>query len=154
MVSRLFAPDGARYDNASRSWSNTTIMLICQYTISGTPELRLRDGQIRSRAPQPDGCRLRGSLLRPLAYLLIGQCAERVVDDDRSEILHAERGALHLCLVQELGGDDHCRGAAGCFETDAVMRTARRARPSIADRRQDDIVGVGDCRKQGRIGVL
>src|SRR5207237_5262339 len=37
---------------------------------------------------------------------------------------------------------------------DAVMRTARRARPSIADRGQDDVVLGNDLGEERRIGVL
>ena len=38
-----------------------------------------------------------------------------MIDNHWSEITHAERVALHLRLVQELRGDDNCRGAAGGF---------------------------------------
>ena len=47
---------------------------------------------------------------------LVGQGAERVVDDDRREIGHAERVALHLRFVQEFGRDDDRRRPAGGFE--------------------------------------
>jgi hypothetical protein len=67
-----------------------------------------------------------------------------MVDNDRGEIAHAERMALHLCLVQELGSDDNRGRPAQCFESDAVMRTARSARPSVADRRQHHVVIGGD----------
>ena len=40
-------------------------------------------------------------MLRALLDLLVGQRAERVFDHHRGEIVHAERIALHLCLVQE-----------------------------------------------------
>ena len=106
------------------------------------------------RAPEQDADALGGGLLRALLDFLVGQGAERVLDHDQSEIAHAERIALHLRLVQELRGDDNCGGAAGGFQSDAVMRTARRARPSVADRGQDDVALGGDCREQGRIGVL
>jgi hypothetical protein len=44
-----------------------------------------------------------------------------------AKLRHAEGIALHLRLVKELGGDDdRCRMTGG-FETDGVMRTARRA---------------------------
>jgi hypothetical protein len=58
-----------------------------------------------------------------------------MLDHDRGEIVHAKRVPLHLGLVQEFGGDDDRRRAAGSFESDAIMRTARCARPSIANRR-------------------
>jgi hypothetical protein len=42
----------------------------------------------------------------------LGQSAERMIDNHRGEIAHAERLALHLCLVPKLGGDDdRCRPA-------------------------------------------
>jgi DUF917 family protein len=73
---------------------------------------------------------------------------------DVGEIVHAKRIALHLRLVQEFRSDDNCRGAAGCFEADAVMHTARRARPSVADRGHHDVVGGVDGRDQRRVGLL
>jgi hypothetical protein len=66
-------------------------------------------------------------MLRPVIDLFIGQCTDWVVDNHGSEIVHAERVALHLRFVQEFGGDDDRCRAAGGFEPDAVMRTARRA---------------------------
>lgn len=93
-------------------------------------------------------------MLRALLDFLLGKGAERVLDHDWGEIAHAERIALHLRLVQELRGDDNCGGAAGCFETDAVMRTARRARPSVADRGHHDVVVHSDGRDQRRVGLL
>ena len=79
------------------------------------------------RAPEQDADALGGGLLRALLDLLVGESAERVPDNDGGEIVHAERIALHLRLVQELDCDDDCRGAAGGFQSDGVMRTARRA---------------------------
>ena len=68
------------------------------------------------------------------------------------EVGHAERGALNLRLVQKLARD-HDRGRpAQRFECNAIMRTARRARPSIADRGQDDVVVGGDLGDQCGIG--
>ena len=90
-------------------------------------------------------------MLRPLVYLLIGQCAERVFDHDRNKLGHAERVALHLCFVQKFDCHDDCGRAAGGFEPDAVMRTARRTRPSVADRRQDDVV-IG-CDRLDQCGI-
>ena len=92
--------------------------------------------------------------MRALLDLLVGESAERVLDHDGVKIAHAERVALHLRLVQELRGDDNCRGAAGGFQSDAVMRTARRAGPSVADRRQDNIVIVRDGLDQCWISFL
>jgi len=84
-----------------------------------------------SRVPsglrQPNRDRLRGGLLRPPLNLRVGQCAERMFDDDRQEVCHAERVALHFGFVQKLGCHDDCGRAAGGFESDGVMRTARRA---------------------------
>src|SRR5438132_7660234 len=77
-----------------------------------------------------------------------------MIDHRRGEIVHAERLALHLRLVQKLGGDDHCRRPARRFQSDAVMRTARSARPSVADRRYHDVVIGRDRRDQRRVGVL
>jgi hypothetical protein len=77
-----------------------------------------------------------------------------VFDHDRGEIAHAERITLHLRLVQEFRGHDNCRGAAGGFQSDAVMRTARRARPSVTDRGEHDVVGGGDGRDQRRVGLF
>ena len=93
-------------------------------------------------------------MLRTFVDLLIRQSAERVSDHDRGEIVHAERIALHLCLMQEFRSDDNCRGAAGGFQSDAVMRTARRARPSVADRGHHDVVIGGNGRDQRWVGLL
>ncbi len=92
--------------------------------------------------------------MRALLDLLVGESAERVLDHDWVKIAHAERVALHLRLVQEFGGDDDRGRPSQRFELDAVMRTARRARPSIADRGQDDVVGGGDRGEQRWIGIL
>ena len=93
-------------------------------------------------------------LLRALADFAVGQGAERMTDHNRSQIGHSERVTLHPRLVQEFGGDDDRRRAAQGFESNAVMRTARGARPSIADRRQHDVVFSGDRRDQLGVGVL
>ena len=77
-----------------------------------------------------------------------------MIDDGRSEIGHAEGLALHQRFVQEFGGDDDRGRAAQGFEADGVMRTARRARASIADRGQDHIVFGRDGFDQSRIGVF
>ncbi len=83
--------------------------------------------EISQRLPEQNADALGGSLLRASVDFLVGQSAERVLDDHWGKIVHPERVALHLRFVQEFGGDDdHCR-AAGGFESDAVMRTARRA---------------------------
>ena len=92
--------------------------------------------------PAPHGQAQASGLFGTRRDLGFGQGAERMVDNHRGEIVHAERTALHLCLVQELGGDDNRCRPAQCFESDAVMRTARSARPSVADRGQHD-VGIG-----------
>ena len=60
--------------------------------------------------------------------------------------------ALHLGLVDEFGGDDDRGGPSQGFERNSVMRTARRARPSIADSGQDDVVLGSDRREQRRVG--
>jgi len=103
-------------------------------------------------SPEP----ARDGLLRRLGGagvdLGLGDRAEGVVDHDGREVGHTEGGALHLGLVRELGGNDDRGRAAQGFEGDAVMRTARRARPSIADRGQDDVVLGGDPRDQRRVG--
>jgi len=104
--------------------------------------------------PEQDGGALGGGLLRALLDLLVGEGAERVFDHHRGEFVHAERVALHLCLVQEFRSDDNCRGAAGGFQSDGVMRTARRARPSVTDRGHYDVVSGGDSRDQRRVGFL
>ena len=79
----------------------------------------------------------------------LGQGAERVLDDHRDEIAHAEGVALQLRLALELGGDDDRARAAQRFESNAVMRTARCARPSIADCRHHNVV-VGRNRFEQR----
>jgi hypothetical protein len=78
------------------------------------------------RCAQPDRSGLNGGLLRTPLDLLLRQGAERVVDHDGDEVVHAERIALHLCLVQEFRRDDDRRRTSGGFQSDAVMRTARR----------------------------
>jgi hypothetical protein len=108
----------------------------------------------RSERSQPNRDRLCGSLHRPRVDLVIGQCAERVLDYNRGEFRHAERGTLYLRLVQEFSGyDDRSRATEG-LELDGVMRTARRARPSVADRRQYDVVFGRYHLNQRRIGIL
>ena len=57
--------------------------------------------------PAPDGYALPDGLLGARFDLGIGQGAERMVDDHGDEIAHAQGVALHLRLVQELGGDDN-----------------------------------------------
>ena len=57
-------------------------------------------------------------MLRTLVDFLVCESAERVSDDDGGEIVHTERIALHLCLVQEFRGHDNCRGAAGGFQSE------------------------------------
>ena len=108
----------------------------------------------RSERSQPNSDRLRRSLLRPLVDLLIGQCAERVIDYYRGEFRHAERSTLHLRLVHKFSGYHNRGGATGGFELDGVMRTARRARPSVANRRQYDVVIGRNRLDQRRIGVF
>ena len=93
-------------------------------------------------------------MLHTLVDLLVGQSAERMFDHDQGEIGHAERIALRLCLVQEFRSDDNCRGAAGGFQSDAVMRTARRARPSVADRGHHNVVIGRNGRDQRWVGLL
>ena len=77
-----------------------------------------------------------------------------MVDNHQGEIVHAERMALRLCLVQELGGDDNRCRPAQCFESDAVMRTARSARPSVADRGHHNVGIAGDGLDQCPVRVL
>lgn len=103
---------------------------------------------------EPAGEALAERLLGAAVDLGVGQGAERMVDDDRRQIGQAQRVALHQRLVQKLAGDDDRRRAAQGFETDGVMRTARRARASIADRRENDVVLGGDLRDERRIGIL
>ena len=67
-----------------------------------------------------------------------------MIDDHRDEVVQAERVALRLCLVQKLGSHDNRGWPAQRFESDAVMRTARSARPLVADRRQHNVVIGGD----------
>lgn len=91
-------------------------------------------------SPEPHVGALAGCLCGARFDLGLGQCAERVVDDHREQIAHAEGIALQLGLALELGGDDDRRRAAERFEGNAVMRTARSARPSIANRRHHNVV--------------
>ena len=86
--------------------------------------------------------------------LRFGQSAERMIDNRRHEIVHAERVALHFGLVQKFRGHDDCGRPPKGFEADAVMRTARRTRASIANRGQDDVVVGGNGGDQGRVGVF
>src|SRR5712691_2527053 len=87
-------------------------------------------------------CRLR----RTGVDLGIRDRAERVIDDDRVQVRHAERGPLDLGFVEEFARYDDCGWPPQPFECDAIMRTARCARPSIADRGQDDVVVGGNRR--------
>jgi hypothetical protein len=75
----------------------------------------------------PYGYALLDGLLGARFDLGIGQGAERVVDDHRDQIAHTEGVALHLRLVQKLGGDDNRGRPAQRFQSNAVMRTARSA---------------------------
>jgi hypothetical protein len=70
---------------------------------------------------------VRGNLPRPLLDLGVAQGAERMIDNDRGEIGHAEGIALYQRFVQKFGGYNDRRRAAQGFETNGVMRTARRA---------------------------
>ena len=79
------------------------------------PRSRIDQLSISHGAPEQDVGALGGGLLRAFVDLLVGQSAERVFDDDRGEIVHTERIALHLCLMQEFRSDDNCRGASGGF---------------------------------------
>ena len=77
-----------------------------------------------------------------------------MLDDHWDEIAHIKSVALYLRLVEEFGGDnDRCRPAQ-YFESDAVMRTARSARPSVADCRQYNVVISGDYLDQCGIHIL
>jgi hypothetical protein len=61
---------------------------------------------------EPTGDALAEGLLGTPVDFRVGQGAERVVDDNRYQIGHAERRTLHLRFVQEFGGDDDRRRAA------------------------------------------
>jgi len=62
--------------------------------------------------PGPHGDALPDRLLGARFDFRVGQGAERMIDDHRNEVAHAERMALNPRLVQELGGDDdRCRPA-------------------------------------------
>ena len=93
---------------------------------------------------QPPGDGLVGGLGGAGVDLGLRDRAERMVDDDRLKVGHAECSPLNLGLMQELGGDDDGDRPPQGFESDAVMRTARRTRPSIADRGQNKVVLAGD----------
>ena len=67
-----------------------------------------RAAQAERLPPAPYGQALSDGLLGARLDLHLGQGAERMIDNHRGEIAHAERVALHLRLVQELGGDDDC----------------------------------------------
>ena len=104
--------------------------------------------------PEPSRDALAKGLVGALVDFGVGERAERMVDDHRGEIRHAEGLALHQRFVQKFAGNNDRGRAAQGFETDGVMRTARRARSSIADRRQYDVVvGRYGC-EQCRVGVF
>ena len=84
-----------------------------------------QDRSVRLSKPGRNGAR--GGLGGAGIDFGLGQGAQRVIDDDGVEVGHAERGALHLGLIQEFGRDDDRRRPSQRFESDAVMRTARRA---------------------------
>ena len=73
-------------------------------------------------------------------------------DYHRFEMLGAERGALDLGFMNEcIGNDDGCRDPAS-FQADCVVQTARRARPSIANRGDDDVDLRGDLVEERSLG--
>jgi hypothetical protein len=74
-----------------------------------------------------------------------------MINNHRGQIAHAEGVPLRLRLALELGGNDDRRRATQYFEGNAIMRTARGARPSIAYRRHHNVV-VGRNRFEQRRG--
>ena len=57
----------------------------------------------------------------------LGQRAQRMVYNNGHEVGHTEGGTLHLGFVQKFGRDDDCGRPPQRFQSNAVMRTARRA---------------------------
>lgn len=74
-------------------------------------------------------------------------------NDDGNQRFHAERRTLHVCLMRKNGRDHDGCWYPGLLERDGVVRTARRARPSITNSRQRNIVFGRDPRYQLRLGI-
>jgi hypothetical protein len=84
------------------------------------------------------------SLVRPLVELFDRERAQRMTYDYRLEIGHAESLSLYLRFVEKDGRYDYCARQPRGLEPDGVVRTARRARPSITDSDEGYIVLAND----------
>src|SRR5215471_5118649 len=94
-------------------------------------------------------------LVGELPQLVIGAVLHRMRDEDESGI-GAERFRLRLRPLNKLGRRDADRRYATLLEVRHVMRTARYARPSVAEPLDDEIDFAGDLllqRQRRRTGV-
>jgi hypothetical protein len=78
-------------------------------------------------AAAPDLDALCDGFLGARIDLRLGEGAQRVLDHNQGKIVHAQRIALDLRLVQKLGRDDDGRRAAQRLEFNSIVRTARCA---------------------------
>src|SRR6202045_1650318 len=89
------------------------------------------------------------------AQLVVGAVLHRMRDEHQSGV-GAERFGLRLGPLNELGRRDADRRNATLLEVRHVMRTARYARPSVAEAFDHQIDFAGDLllqRQRGRAGV-
>src|ERR1041385_1862492 len=92
------------------------------------------------------------------AQLVVGAVLHRMRDEDKSGI-GAERLRLRFRSLNKLGRRDADRRNATLLEVRHVMRTARYARPSVAEPLDDQIHLAGDLllqrqRRRARVGRL
>src|SRR5258706_7493708 len=94
-------------------------------------------------------------LVGELAQLVVGAVLHRMRDEHQSGV-GAERFGLRLRSLNKLGRRDADRRNATLLEVRHVMRTARYARPSVAEAFDDQIDLAGDLllqRQRRRPGV-
>lgn len=95
---------------------------------------------VNASTMKPDRRRLLNGLLDSQGNLLIGQRAQRMLDDHWAQPLHPQRRPLDLRFMHEgLGDDNGCRQPP-LFEAHTVVQTARCAGSSITDRREHYVI--------------
>lgn len=89
---------------------------------------------------------------RSCLQTLDSRAADRVIDEGVAEVGHAQGLGDHAAgRVEGVGTQDEA-GLAVLLKGDPVVHTARRARASITDRRDQEIDIVGDPLQDLRIG--